>query len=110
MTGSAWFLAHPLGLVAGAVEEPGRTALTSLWVSPAARGQGVGRRLVTTVVDWAVQEGATGLEARVFDDNTVATALWVACGFAPGAETVVSRRDPTRTWRTWSRRLPRVSA
>jgi len=110
VTGSAWFLAHPLGLVAGAVEEPGRAVLSSLWVSPAARGHGVGRRLVSAVADWAVTEGASELLARVFDDNATAAALWTSCGLVAGEETVVSRRDPTRTWRTWSRQLPRVSA
>ena len=110
MTGSAWFLAHPLGLVAGAVEEPGRAVLSSLWVSPAARGHGVGRRLVSAVADWAVTEGASELLARVFDDNATAAALWTSCGLVAGEETVVSRRDSTRTWRTWSPRLPPVSA
>nr|WP_255354617.1 GNAT family N-acetyltransferase [Geodermatophilus sp. Leaf369] len=110
VTGSAWFLSHPLGLVCGAVEEPGRVALSGLWVSPTARGTGQARRLVSAVEDWAVAQGATTVVARVFDDNAAATALWTSLGFVADDVTVVSRRDPTRTWRTWSRRLPRVSA
>ncbi|WP_242658144.1 GNAT family N-acetyltransferase [Klenkia brasiliensis] len=102
VTGAAWFLSHPLGLV-GATREDDDAVLSGMWVSPTARGQGVGRLLVGAVDAWAAGQGATRLVARVFDDNAPALGLWAALGFAVDGPVVVSRRDPSRTWRTWVR-------
>lgn len=101
-----WFVAHPLGLVGGAVAAPDRAELHSMWVSPSARGQGVGAALVDAVADWAAGQGAVVLEARVFDDNAAAIALYERCGFVVAPGTTVSRWHPPRTWRTWTRVVP----
>ena len=74
-----------------------------MWVSPTARGRGTGRLLVDAVDRWAREQHAHRLVARVFDDNAAATGLYAALGFAVEDEVVVSRRDPSRTWRTWVR-------
>lgn len=102
MTGSAWFLSHPLGLVSGTREDDA-AVLSGMWVSPTARGQGVGRLLVDAVHRWATDQGAARLVARVFDDNAPAVGLYTALGFVVDGPVVVSRRDPARTWRTWVR-------
>jgi len=77
--------------------------LSGMWVSPTARGQGVGRLLVGAVAGWAADQGADRLVARVFDDNAPAVGLYAALGFAVDGPVVVSRRDPSRTWHSWVR-------
>ncbi len=76
-----------------------------MWVSPAARGRGTGRLLVDAVDRWAREQQAQRLVARVFDDNTPAVGLYGALGFAVDGPVVVSRRDPSRTWRRWVRQV-----
>ncbi len=79
--------------------------LSGMWVSPTARGRGVGRLLVGAVEGWALEQGAGRLVARVFDDNAPAIGLYAALGFTADGSVVVSRRDPSRTWRTWVRQV-----
>ncbi|MCO7219633.1 GNAT family N-acetyltransferase [Klenkia sp. PcliD-1-E] len=74
-----------------------------MWVSPTARGQGVGRLLVDAVDRWSREEGAVRVVARVFDDNAPAVGLYTALGFVLDGPVVVSRRDPSRTWHSWVR-------
>ncbi|WP_229827901.1 GNAT family N-acetyltransferase [Klenkia taihuensis] len=102
VTDAAWFLSHPPGLVSG-TREDGDAVLSGMWVSPTARGQGVGRLLVDAVHRWAAEQGAGRLVARVFDDNAPAVGLYAALGFAVDGPVVVSRRDPSRTWHSWVR-------
>jgi ribosomal protein S18 acetylase RimI-like enzyme len=47
-----------------------------MWVSPAARGQGVGERLITAVEDWASRAGARTVKLAVADGNERAIALY----------------------------------
>jgi ribosomal protein S18 acetylase RimI-like enzyme len=53
-----------------------------LAVSPAHRGQGVGRALVEAAAAAAVARGARRLTLRVLAPNTAARALYESCGFA----------------------------
>ncbi len=87
-------------------QEPGRAVLGAMWVAPSGRGQGVGVALVDAVAGWAAEHRATTLVARVFDDDAPALALCARLGFSPEGAVVVSRRDPSRTWRSWVRPLP----
>jgi GNAT superfamily N-acetyltransferase len=67
--------------------EPGTVELVSMWVAPAARGQGVGERLVERVVEWAAAAGATHVALWVTKGNDAATALYTKTGFAPALVT-----------------------
>jgi ribosomal protein S18 acetylase RimI-like enzyme len=55
-------------------------------VSPAARGRGIGDRLVRAVEDWARQAGAWVLKLAVTEGNDSAIALYRRCGFADTGE------------------------
>jgi GNAT superfamily N-acetyltransferase len=61
---------------------PGEIAhLISMWVDPAHRGRGLGRRLVERVADWARDRGARRLELWVTAHNAAAIGLYARCGF-----------------------------
>jgi phosphinothricin acetyltransferase len=53
----------------------------SIYLDPAARNRGVGRRLLTALVDAARDCGYWKLVSRVFPFNTASRALCKACGF-----------------------------
>lgn len=55
--------------------------LEDLYVSAAARGEGLGRRLVEAVIELARERGCARVELDVNEDNEAAIALYVACGF-----------------------------
>lgn len=74
------------GLASG-VPAGGRAAeLISMWVSPAARGRGVGDRLVAAVERWARQVGASVLRLAVMQGNENAAALYLRNGFSNTGE------------------------
>lgn len=74
--------AVPAGIV-GACEPRPRTAeLVSMWLSPQARGQGVGRVLVEAVLQWARTEGHNSVHLWVTETNDPARRLYERCGFA----------------------------
>ena len=57
-----------------------------MWTEPAARGRGLGRRILAAVVDWARDAGRTPY-LHVTEGNATARAVYVAAGF-----------EPTGTW------------
>jgi ribosomal protein S18 acetylase RimI-like enzyme len=73
---------EPVGMASGVPGAGGVRELRSVWVGPAARGRGVGDRLVAAVEAWARSTGATTLELTVFPDNGPAIALYRRHGFA----------------------------
>lgn len=80
------------GMVRGGPYEgkPGDAILLSMWVSPTARGKGVGEALIDAVVDWARSEGFGRLLLEVADENAPAIALYDRKGFKPtGATTTL---------------------
>ncbi|MFF4713062.1 GNAT family N-acetyltransferase [Streptomyces eurythermus] len=77
----------PVGMASGVPGEgAGNVELISMWVSPAARGKGVGDHLVQAVERWAVERGATTLRLSVRPDNRRATALYERHGFTDTGE------------------------
>jgi ribosomal protein S18 acetylase RimI-like enzyme len=79
---------EPAGMVSGvpAEDDDGGAELISMWVSPAARGLGLGDRLIGAVEDWARQAGAGVLKLAVADGNENAIALYRRSGFADTGE------------------------
>ncbi|MER7703254.1 GNAT family N-acetyltransferase [Kitasatospora sp. NPDC097605] len=72
---------RPVGM-AGGVPGDGVSELRSVWVGPAARGQGVGDRLLAAVEAWARGRGSAALRLAVLPGNTAAVALYRRHGFA----------------------------
>lgn len=63
---------------------PGAVHLGRIVVSPAARGQGLGRRLCQLLITQAVRAtGATAVTLRVYRDNAAALSLYSSLGFTP---------------------------
>lgn len=59
----------------------GGVAEVSVYVSAAARGKGVGRKLLNGLIDESEQNGIWTLQAGIFPENTASLALHRACGF-----------------------------
>ena len=65
--------------------------LEDLYVSPAARGTGLGRELLRTLADVCVQRGYSRLEWSVLDWNTPSIEFYEAAGAVPMDEWTVFR-------------------
>ncbi len=72
---------QPAGMASGVPAGDGVAELISMWVSPAARGRGVGGQLVEAVERWARQERVTVLRLAVAPGNENAVALYRRKGF-----------------------------
>jgi GNAT superfamily N-acetyltransferase len=88
---SATFLAYlpevgPAGLSGAFEHSPGTAELVSMWVSPTARGRGVGEALVAAVTDWAKTRDYAAVHLWVTRENVSARALYERCGFIPTGE------------------------
>ena len=88
-----------LGMVACRLRDelPEGAWLTALWVDPAARGSGLGLRLVDGVADWARERGQRTLDLSVTTNNTAAAAFYVRAGFAETGRRRPLSSDPSRT-------------
>jgi ribosomal protein S18 acetylase RimI-like enzyme len=71
----------PIGVASGVPGDDGACELRSVWVSPSARGRGVGDRLISAVESWAVQSGAATLKLAMIPGNEPALALYRRHGF-----------------------------
>lgn len=85
---AAWFLAYDgtrvVGLVAGIREEAApayERHVVSFWVAPDHRARGIASALLTSVVDWARQDGAQLVTLWVVDGNQPAAKLYLRHGF-----------------------------
>jgi GNAT superfamily N-acetyltransferase len=78
-----------LGLVRCASDEHHHDTawLISMWVTPEARGQGVGNALIDAVIECARSSGASRLLLDVGDHNQQAIALYARKGFQPNGQT-----------------------
>lgn len=73
---------EPAGMVsATAPDEAGTADLISMWVTPSARGRGVGDALIHAVLAWAKRQGARRIALDVVASNEPATALYLRNGF-----------------------------
>ena len=55
--------------------------IESLYVSAAGRRQGIGRRLVDTLLDWAEEQEIKGVDIEAYRGNTPAGVLYRSLGF-----------------------------
>ncbi|UAL31454.1 GNAT family N-acetyltransferase [Nocardioides rotundus] len=85
---------RPVGMATGV---PGETSsavgLISMWVNPAARGRGVGDRLIQAVEEYGVERGARTLGLTVMPDNAAALAFYARNGFTESGEQGPLRPD-----------------
>jgi len=72
-----------VGLAWGVIAAENRTSadLYQMWTSPECRGQGVGRRLMDTVTQWAHVQGASEIVLGVTLGNIAAETLYRSAGF-----------------------------
>jgi ribosomal protein S18 acetylase RimI-like enzyme len=90
----AWFLAElrddgatpgpaeVVGIVLGRRRPPATLMVFSMWVDPARRRLGIGRRLIDAVEDWAREWGATSTVLWVLRDNEPAIHFYDRIGFS----------------------------
>jgi ribosomal protein S18 acetylase RimI-like enzyme len=71
----------PAGMASGVAAGEDAAELISMWVSPAARGHGVGDDLVRAVTRWAQLAGSQVLRLAVAPGNENAAALYRRNGF-----------------------------
>lgn len=98
----AWFVARaddrPVGITA-AIRQPelGDPArqLISMWVEPAARGAGIGAKLIDAAAAWGRADGAKELRLQVTENNDAAARLYERCGFERTGRTERLPRNPS---------------
>ncbi|HKP44673.1 GNAT family N-acetyltransferase [Mycobacterium sp.] len=84
---------RPVGLIGAQPENADTVYLYSLWLDPAARGQGLARPLVSAAVDWARGRRARTVTLRVATDNELARSVYESLGFATIVVESPSPRD-----------------
>jgi GNAT superfamily N-acetyltransferase len=88
-----------VGLVSGiASDRRGVAELISMWVRPDWRRQGVGSRLVETVIEWAGEHGFKSLRLWVADGNDGAERLYSRHGFKRTGERQPMAKGRTPRW------------
>lgn len=81
----------------GAARENGTAELVGMWVSPRARGRGVGGALITAAADWAKTRGFRELHLWVTATNSHARGLYERHGFVVTGESQPLPSDPSLT-------------
>jgi ribosomal protein S18 acetylase RimI-like enzyme len=84
----------PAGIAGGLEEDQGTVELVSIWVSPAARGHGVGEALIEAVTGWARSRGYAAMHLWVTVGNPHAQALYERLGFSATGERQPLPSDP----------------
>lgn len=100
---------EPAGMASGVPGDGGTAELISMWVSPAARGRGVGDRLVQAVERWARGRGALVLRLAVAETNEPAAALYRRNGFADTGELGDMMPDGVHHEKVMAKELRRAS-
>ena len=77
---------RPAGMASGVPRDDNVSELRSVWVSPDARGRGVGDLLIGAVETWALKAGVATLELAVLPGNDPAIALYRRHGFVVTGE------------------------
>jgi GNAT superfamily N-acetyltransferase len=98
-TGGRVFIAESRGEPVGitgvrAADGPDSAILWGMWVSPDARGSGVGRALVEAAVEWARISGAGDVILEVAQGNEAAKRLYTRCGFQDIGQAPLRPDDP----------------
>ena len=106
----ARFVAEVDGEAAGTVSggdssTKGTAAITSMWVAPAYRRQGVGDMLIKTVLDWTRSNGYSNVVLWVTEGNANAEKLYERNGFARTGEVNRVRAGEDRIEYEMARRL-----
>ncbi|WP_280354359.1 GNAT family N-acetyltransferase [Nocardia otitidiscaviarum] len=78
---AAFIGGRPVGMASGVPAEHAVVELRSVWVSPLARGKGVGGALIAAVETWARGRSAATLRLAVLPANTAAVVLFERHGF-----------------------------
>lgn len=84
---------RPVGLIGAQQEDAETVYLYSLWLDPAARGQGLARHLVSAAVDWARGRKARTVTLRVSTENALARGVYESLGFTTAVVENASPRD-----------------
>ena len=75
---------NPVGQVSATIDDPAEAVeLISMWVSPTARGEGIGDALIDAVAAWAVSQQARTLTLFVKATNSPARRLYERNQFSP---------------------------
>jgi ribosomal protein S18 acetylase RimI-like enzyme len=72
----------PVGMASGVPAPDGVVEVISVWVSPAARGHGVGDALIAAILEWARERSAATVKLAVAAGNAAAVRLYERHGFA----------------------------
>jgi ribosomal protein S18 acetylase RimI-like enzyme len=83
----------------------GTAAITSMWVAPAYRRQGVGDMLIKTVLEWTRSNGYSDVVLWVTEGNANAEKLYERNGFARTGEMKGVRAGEDRIEYEMARRL-----
>jgi ribosomal protein S18 acetylase RimI-like enzyme len=75
--------------------DPGRAQVVSMWVAPEVRREGVGRRLIEAVVEWAQGRAMRDVKLMVTSVNHGAIAFYERLGFRMTGKTEVYPNDAT---------------
>jgi GNAT superfamily N-acetyltransferase len=54
-----------------------------MYVKPAFRAQGINKKILESLIDWAKRHGITEVRLEVYDENTVAKTAYLKAGFKP---------------------------
>jgi ribosomal protein S18 acetylase RimI-like enzyme len=84
---------RPVGLIGAQQEDSDSVYLYSLWLDPAARGQGLARPLVAAAVAWARDQRVRTVTLRVAADNVAARGVYESLGFTATTGESLNPRD-----------------
>ena len=99
---AAFFARDEAGDVVGLVGvfesrlDPRTAELVSMWVSPSARGQGVGVVLVERAIEWAREAGYARVDLWVARGNDIAERLYAQRGFTVTGDVQTLPSDPCK--------------
>ena len=80
---------EPIGITYGHLEAVDRhvAQVGSMWVSPMARGKGIGKQLLHRAMSWATAQGAKRMRLWITVGNSPARKLYESAGFVPTGKT-----------------------